>query len=482
MFEKSHLLDITKKFPHQKVAVFGDVMLDEYLYGTVSRISPEAPVPILRVDKKEYFLGGAANVANNISSLGGKVHLFGLVGDDQKNNIIKQMLEEKAISFILYDYLKETIQKTRIIASNQQIVRVDSEEQKPIHPDIEKNVLSEIAKIAPSIIVVSDYAKGFISAGLLSALKEFGRKRGIKIIIDPKPMHKNYYSEVYLITPNTNEAMEMSGAQTIEEAGTRLKKELSSNILIKRGKDGMSLFEKGINKALHFPTQAREVYDITGAGDTVAAALSLAISSGATLKDATILANHVAGLVVEKVGTASVSIRELEDILETENKKIRNLDQIEKIVEKEKETGRKIVWTNGCFDLLHGGHVKYLEQARKFGDVLIVGLNSDESVRRLKGPERPILKQEERAEILSALEFVDYILIFDEENVSYHLKQIRPDVYVKGGDYDIKRINQEEKKALSEYQAVIKFIPFIKGHSSSDIIRKIKKGNTENSN
>lgn len=480
-FRKSYLLDITKKFPHQKVAVFGDIMLDEYLYGTVSRISPEAPVPILRVDKKEYFLGGAANVANNISSLGGKVHLFGLVGDDQKNNVIKTMLEERTISYTLYDYLKETIQKTRIIASNQQIVRVDTEEHKSVDLDIEKNVLSEIAKIAPSIIVVSDYAKGFISAGLLSALKEFGKEHRIKIIIDPKPMHKSYYSEVYLITPNTQEAMEMSGVQIIEEAGTRLKKELSSHILITRGKDGMSLFEKGINKAVHFPTQAREVYDITGAGDTVVAALSLAISSGASLKDAAILANHVAGLVVEKIGTASVLISELEDILETENRKIRNFDQIKKIVGEEKEKGRKIVWTNGCFDLLHGGHVKYLEQARKFGDVLVVGLNSDESVKRIKGPERPILKQEERAEILSALEFIDYILIFDEENVSYHLKQIKPDVYVKGGDYDIKRINQEEKQALSEYQAVIKFIPLVKGHSSSEIIRKIKKGNTEDS-
>jgi len=479
--KKSHLLDITKRFPDQTVAVFGDVMLDEYLYGTVSRISPEAPVPILRVDKKEYFLGGAANVANNISSLGGKAHLFGLLGDDHKNRIIKKMLEERAISYTLYDHLKETIQKTRIIASNQQIVRVDSEEEISIHSDIEKSVLSEMGKIAPSIIVVSDYAKGFISAGLLAAIKEFAEERRIKIIIDPKPIHKNCYSGIFLITPNTNEAMEMSGARTIEEAGTRLKKELSSHILITRGKDGMSLFEKGINKALHFPTQAREVYDITGAGDTVAAALSLAISSGASLKDAAILANHVAGLVVEKIGTASVLISELEDILETENRKIRNLDKIKKIVGEEKEKGRKIVWTNGCFDLLHGGHVRYLEQARQFGDVLIVGLNSDESVKRLKGSERPILKQEERAEILSALEFVDYILIFNEENVSYYLKQIKPDVYVKGGDYDIKRINQEEKKALLDYQATIKFIPFVKGYSSSDIIRKIKKGNTVNS-
>ncbi|MDH5744924.1 MAG: D-glycero-beta-D-manno-heptose 1-phosphate adenylyltransferase, partial [Candidatus Aminicenantes bacterium] len=194
-----------------------------------------------------------------------------------------------------------------------------------------------------------------------------------------------------------------------------------------------------------------------------------------------ILANHVAGLVVEKIGTASVLISELEDILETENRKIRNLDKIKKIVGEEKEKGRKIVWTNGCFDLLHGGHVRYLEQARQFGDVLIVGLNSDESVKRLKGSERPILKQKERAEILSALEFVDYILIFNEENVSYYLKQIKPDVYVKGGDYDIKRINQEEKKALLDYKATIKFIPFVKGYSSSDIIRKIKKGNTVNS-
>jgi D-beta-D-heptose 7-phosphate kinase/D-beta-D-heptose 1-phosphate adenosyltransferase len=472
---KSHLLAIIKKFPHQKVAVFGDIMLDEYLYGTVSRISPEAPVPILRVEKKEYFLGGAANVAHNISSLGGKAHLFGLLGDDHKSKTIIRMLDEKGISHTLYDRLKETIQKTRIIASNQQIVRVDSEEAVALSMDIEKNIRSEIAHISPSIIVVSDYAKGFITVGLLSLLKDYTAQNGIKLIIDPKPGHKHFYPGAFLITPNTSEAFEMSGVYSIEEAGKKLKDELSSHILITKGKDGMSLFEKGNDKVLHFPTRAREVYDITGAGDTVAAALSLALSTGATLKDATILANHVAGLVVEKIGTACVSKSELEDILESENKKIRNLAQIKEIVQDYKQKGKKIVWTNGCFDLLHGGHVKYLEKARQFGDVLIVGLNSDESVRRLKGSERPILKQEERAEILSALEFVDYILIFSEENVSRHLKQIKPEVYVKGGDYDIERIDQEEKKVLLEYRATIQFIPFIKGYASSDIVKKIKR-------
>jgi D-beta-D-heptose 7-phosphate kinase/D-beta-D-heptose 1-phosphate adenosyltransferase len=478
---KSRLLAIIKKFPQQKVAIFGDVMLDEYIYGTVSRISPEAPVPVLRVEKKEYFLGGAANVATNISSLGGKAHLFGMLGDDHKGKMIKRMLEEIGISYTLYDHLKETIQKTRIIASNQQIVRVDSGETDPIGLDIEKNVRSEISRIMPSIIVVSDYAKGFITAELLSLLKEFAGESGIKLIIDPKPDHKNFYSGAYLITPNTDEAIGMSGVHSIEEAGDKLKNELSSHILITRGKEGMSLFEEGNDKILQFPTQAREVYDITGAGDTVAAALSLAISSGASLMDASILANHVAGLAVEKIGTSSVLRSELESILESENKKIRNLAQIRRIVQDYRQRGKKIVWTNGCFDLLHGGHMKYLEKARQFGDVLIVGLNSDGSVRRLKGPERPILRQGERAEILSALECVDHILIFNEENVSQHLEQIKPDVYVKGGDYDIKGIDQEEKKVLLEYQATIKFIPFIKGYSSSDIIEKIKKKNLEKS-
>lgn len=479
---KSRLLGIIKKFPQQKVAVFGDVMLDEYLYGTVSRISPEAPVPILKAEKKEYFLGGAANVAHNISSLGGNAHLFGLVGNDHKGRVIKRMLEEIGITYTLYDPLKETMQKTRIIASNQQIVRVDSGETDPPALDIEKVVRSEVSRLTPSIIVVSDYAKGFITAELLTLLKEYAEKSGIKLIIDPKPNHKNFYSGAYLITPNEDEAIGMSGVPTIEEAGERLKHELSSHILITRGKDGMSLFEEGSDKRLHFPTQAREVYDITGAGDTVAAAFSLAISSGASLMDATILANHVAGLAVEKIGTSFVLRSELENILESENKKIRNLAQIKKIVQDYRQRGKKIVWTNGCFDLLHGGHMKYLEKARRFGDVLIVGLNSDASVRRLKGPERPILKQGERAEILSALECVDHILIFNEGNVAQHLRQIRPDVYVKGGDYDIERIDQEEKKILLEYHTTINFIPFIKGYSSSDIMKKFKKENKEKSN
>lgn len=478
--KKSRLLAIIKKFPQQKVAVFGDVMLDEYLYGTVSRISPEAPVPVLRVEKKEYFLGGAANVTNNISSLGGKAHLFGLLGDDYKGRMIKGMLEEIGITHSLYDCLKETIQKTRIIASNQQIVRVDSGETGPINLKIEKSIRSEISRISPSIIVVSDYAKGFITAELLSLLKRFAGVSGIKLIIDPKPDHMNLYSGAHLITPNMDEAIGMSGVRSIEEAGEKLKLELSSHILITRGKEGMSLFEEGNDKILHFPTQAREVYDITGAGDTVAAALSLAISSGASLLDATILANHVAGLAVEKIGTSSVLKSELESLLESENKKIRNLAQIKRIVQDYKQRGKKIVWTNGCFDLLHGGHMKYLEKARQFGDILIVGLNSDASVKRLKGPERPILKQGERAEVLSALECVDHILIFNEENVAQHLEQIEPDIYVKGGDYDIKRIDQEEKKVLLEHQAKIKFIPFIKGYSSSDIIEKIKKETKKN--
>jgi D-beta-D-heptose 7-phosphate kinase/D-beta-D-heptose 1-phosphate adenosyltransferase len=475
--KKLQLLATIKNFPRQKVAVLGDVMLDEYLYGTVSRISPEAPVPILRVERKEYYLGGAANVASNISSLGGQAHLVGLSGNDHKSSLIKRMLEEKGIPYTLYEHLKETIQKTRIIASNQQIVRVDSEEALSIGPDIEEKVRSKMGGISPSIIVVSDYAKGFITQGLLTLLKEYARESGIRLIIDPKPSHKNFYSGAYLITPNSDEAVQMTGIHSIEEAGTKLKEEMSSHILITKGRDGMSLFEQDNDKVLHFPTQAREVYDITGAGDTVAAALSLAISSGASLKDATILANQVAGLAVEKIGTASVLRSEVEGVLETENKKIGNLAQIKRIVQDRRQRGKKIVWTNGCFDLLHGGHVKYLEMAKQFGDVLIVGLNSDESVSRLKGPERPILKQGERAEILSALESVDYILIFNEENVSEHLKEIRPDVYVKGGDYDIKRIDQEEKKVLLEYQAAIEFIPFIKGYSSSEIIRKIRKGN-----
>jgi len=464
-----NLLKIIERFKEKNILVIGDIMLDKYIYGDVSRISPEAPVPVVKVKKESFALGGAANTALNIVELGGGVFLIGFIGKDKKAVILKKLLKKRKIPCFLESTLTTT-QKTRIFGKEQQLLRFDEEEttEKIFTDKIKKKILRK-AKEA-DIIIISDYAKGVITKDLMSLLMGYKRK----MIVDPKPKNKILYRNAFLITPNEKESLEMASCSNIEEAGIRLKEELNSNVLITRGERGMLLFSD--NKIVELPTYAREVYDVIGAGDTAIAALALSIASGSSLNESAVIANTAAGIAVEKKGTYPVSLKELKSKVLSEESKIVDFDDLKKIVEDYKKKNRKIIWTNGCFDLLHIGHIEYLQKAKNLGDILIVGLNSDSSVKALKGPGRPIQSQTERAEILSSLKFVDYILIFSETTVERYLKELKPDIFAKGSDYSLKAMSQKERKAMASCNGKIVFIPIVKGKSTSKMIEKIKNG------
>jgi len=462
----------------KKIAVIGDIIIDEFIFGSVKRISPEAPVPILRSKNKEFRLGGAANVANNIISLGGECILIGRVGND---SLIKELLEQNKINFdLIIDKSFETIKKTRFIADTQ-LLRVDEEEIKSANSDEIKEIVKKIVDY--DIIIISDYAKGMITKELMDILRELNKI----ILVDPKVSNPELFKDIFLLKPNLEETkktlkINVENEKELEKATEKLQQDYNSNILITRGKEGMSLFELGKNP-LHIPTQAKEVYDVTGAGDTVIAVIGLSLASGKKLEEAVILANHAAGIAVSKIGTATVTEKELFSDIEKENRKIKSRQEIIEIVNDLKKKGKKIVFTNGCFDILHIGHTRLLQKAKSFGDILILGLNTDESVKRLKGPSRPIVNEKERAEVLSALEFIDYIVFFDEDDPCKIISEIKPDIHVKGGDYDPNDYeNMPEAKVVHDYGGKVEIIKIIEDKSSSSIIEKIKNDNTRGNN
>ncbi|MDP1695909.1 MAG: D-glycero-beta-D-manno-heptose 1-phosphate adenylyltransferase [archaeon] len=457
---------ILSNFIGKKILVIGDLMLDKYVEGEVSRVSPEAPVPVVKVEREFFELGGAGNVASNVASLGGKAILFSFAGKDDGINVVKNLLREKGIEFFI-DENYATLQKTRIIGRGQQIVRVDREKicEKIFNEETKKLLLEKAREC--DIIIISDYAKGSITKDLIEFLSVYKSK----MIVDPKPSNQHLYKKVYLITPNEKESLEMSGFSEVNKAGEMLKMELNSHILITKGRDGMTLFS---DSRMEIPTYAQEVFDVSGAGDTVIATLALAIAAGSSLEEASIIANHAAGIAVGKKGTYSVKHKELVDKIFSGEKKVVSLQELKEIVVENRRKGKRIVWTNGCFDILHAGHIKYLKKAKEFGDILIVGLNSDDSIRKLKGPTRPVQLEAERAEILSSMEFVDYVYIFSELNTEKYLIELQPDVYVKGGNYNIDTINQIERKIVEGYDGKIALVSFIEGRSTTHIIEKIK--------
>tara|TARA_Y100000034_G_C6898257_1_gene414635 strand:+ start:145 stop:1881 length:1737 start_codon:yes stop_codon:yes gene_type:complete len=462
--EFDHVID---KFSEKKILVIGDVMLDSYLQGNVSRVSPEAPIPVINVTDKKYKVGGAVNVASNVVSLGGSASIFGFVGEDREGQILRAMVEKEGID-CNFDLCGKTTVKTRVIGNNQQIARLDEEntEEKEFSSSMRSKLLDKAEEA--DAIIVSDYAKGTLTEDLFTLLQNYKSK----IIVDPKPKNKSLYRDVFLITPNEKELFEMTNLTEFNECGRSLSKELSSHVLATRGAKGMTVFSDSF---MEIPTYAKEIYDVVGAGDTVVATLALSISSGASLEESAIIANHAAGITVSKRGNHSVSQNELRNSISQSEERVVGLEELKRIVEEERNKGKKIVWTNGCFDLLHSGHVKYLKEAKKFGDVLIVGLNSDSSVKKLKGDGRPINSEKERAEIISSLGIVDYVLIFEEDTVVNQIKELRPDVYVKGGDYTQEMVNKEERRVMEELGTDIRIVSQQQGRSTTNVINKIKE-------
>jgi len=458
------------------IAVVGDLMIDHYLWGKSNRISPEAPVPVVEIEKEEDRLGGAGNVVNNLISLGTNVMVSSVIGKNYKR--MMKLLEEKNIdtSGIFIDKLRETIIKSRVIASHQQVIRYDKESIEPISEEYEKKIINFLQKNIDKIkiILLSDYEKGVLTKTLTQKIIKLANRFNKKLIIDPKKDFSKYVN-AWMIKPNKKEleiatGIKIKSKDDLIKAGWKVKKELNLDyLLVTLSENGMALFS---DEFIEVPTMVKEVYDVTGAGDTVLAALGYFLSKSDDVVEAMHFANAAAAVVVGKLGSATVS---LEEIKETQKRidnnvdyKIVDFETIEKIAKELKQNNKKIVFTNGCFDILHIGHVKYLQKAKTLGDKLIVGVNSNESVKRLKGKDRPINDEYDRAYLIASLEVVDYVVVFEEDTPYELIKKIKPDILVKGADYENKEV------VGSDIAKEVRLIEFIEGKSTTNIIEKIK--------
>jgi D-beta-D-heptose 7-phosphate kinase / D-beta-D-heptose 1-phosphate adenosyltransferase len=465
-------------FEKARILVVGDLMLDRYWHGNTARISPEAPVPVVGIKREEVRAGGAANVALNASALGAKVTAIGIIGKDQAGKNLSELLQKANINFCpLLSKKTPTVTKLRIISQHQQLIRLDFEDGFPAEEAAEllKIYQNELKKV--DLVVLSDYAKGTLQQckQMISLAKDLKKP----ILVDPKSKDFNIYRDANLITPNLGEFEQVMGKvkdeeDLVEKAQALLRKTNIEAILITRGAEGMSFVTLG-QPPLHIPTKASEVFDVAGAGDTVIATVAASLAAGEPLPNALSLANIAAGISIRKLGVATVSETELRKELLLENNPnaaILDLDNLLKEISFCQKAGEKIVMTNGCFDLLHPGHVSYLEKAKELGDRLIIAVNDDQSVKKLKGPERPINSLDKRMLVLSALRSIDWVIPFSEETPEKLIKKIKPDVLVKGGDYKIEEI--AGAKFVQSYGGMVKIIPFQQGHSTSKVIEKIK--------
>ncbi len=472
-----------ESFKKQNVLVIGDLMIDKYIIGNVSRISPEAPVPVLSQTKIERKLGGAGNVLANLKSLGATVHALGRIGNDSEGSICEELLTERDIDCSKLWKFDNTIVKTRIISQNQQFLRVD--EEKIISPNDEylvslKSNIDDILKDI-TVVVLSDYAKGFVSDELASLIIQACGTRNIPVVVDPKGKKCGKYKGATAITPNNKEFLDMSGVvsldseDSIRNEALRLSKENDIKYFIHtRSEKGISVIEKDSGLKLDFPTQAKEVVDVTGAGDTVVSVIALAIGAGFEIADAITLANIAASIVISKFGTAQTTTTEIEEHLFSIKTKDKSKEEVLKVISTLKNQGKKIVFTNGCFDLVHAGHIKSFQQAKSFGDVLIVAVNSDDSIRRLKGESRPVVDLKNRIALLKALECVDFVIPFEDDTPQKLIETIKPDVMVKGEDWKGKTVAGAD--FVKSYGGKVEFIKLEQGLSTTHIIEKIKEG------
>lgn len=467
----------------KNILVVGDVMLDNYYVGDVRRISPEAPVPVFRKHSERCVLGGAANVAANLIAAEQSVAMMATVGNDANGETLMGLFVDKGVNIDLITKLeRSTTIKTRFLAgNNQQLLRLDVEDTNPISKDECASMLNKLEKVICQfdLILMSDYLKGLMTQEFTQGVIRLAKKQNIPVVIDVKdPKYGKYYGAT-LLKPNLNELRALTGenAKTDEEivkAAKELRKRSECKyVLTTLGARGMVLVGEG--EPYFIKSLAREVYDVSGAGDTTIAYLATCIANGIPVKEAMNIANYAAGIQVGKVGTSSVNWQEVRDLISNENHgayhKILTKDDVCRF--RKDNQDKKIVFTNGCFDILHVGHKRYLQQAAALGDILVIGVNSDDSVRRLKGPDRPVNNEQDRAEILSALGFVDYVVIFDEDTPYDLIKQIQPDVLVKGGDYKPEEV--VGKDIVEARGGRLELISFVEGKSTTNIINKINK-------
>ena len=462
------------------ILVVGDLMIDHYLWGSCERISPEAPVQVVDIAKETTVLGGAGNVINNLNALGATVSVSSVMGDDDNGAELIDMLNAIGVNSqnIITQSGRKTSKKSRVIAVSQQILRYDKESKNAIADESVSKILASLKDSISSfdMIILSDYGKGVLTDALCQGIITLAKQADVKVLVDPKGSDFSKYRGAYLLTPNKKEAILATGidindAQSLEKALLQLKDECDLGIsLITLSEDGIATYDKEVEI---FPTVAKEVFDVTGAGDTVIASIAFGLSAGKNIQDTAAFANLAAGVVVGKIGSATVTIAEIEEYeaslhKSTSDAHIKSFEDIDSIITRCKENGKRVVFTNGCFDILRVGHVKYLQVAKSFGDILIVGLNSDESVSRLKGPSRPVNIAEDRAYLLAALEAVDFVVPFTEDTPHDLIKMIKPDVLVKGGDYEGKAV------VGTEFAGELKLVEFVDGKSTTKTIEKIQ--------
>ena len=466
-----------------KILVIGDLIIDHYLWGSSNRISPEAPVPVVSINKESTMLGGAGNVLNNLNALGAEIDVISVVGDCENSDSMKALLNEINIDtqYLISEKGRIASKKSRIIISQQQVVRYDRESSTSINKNSEETILNYYNEMVNSYdcILLSDYGKGLFTKKITQSLINIAKENGKKILVDPKGSDYSKYKGAYLLTPNIKEASEATKINikdnaSLTKAIMKIKTECELDVsIITLSEQGIAIYDNNLRT---HPTVTREVFDVTGAGDTILASLGFALACEYEIDNAVEFSNLAAGVVVGKIGSSTATLNEIIEYESSLNKSsseehIKTLNEIAVLSKELKARGKKIVFTNGCFDLLHAGHVRYLETAKSFGDVLIVGLNSDQSVITLKGKNRPINMQMDRAYLLAAIEVVDYVVIFDEDTPYNLIKAIKPITLVKGGDYKDKEV------AGQDIVDELKLVKFVDEQSTSQTIKKIQQGN-----
>jgi D-beta-D-heptose 7-phosphate kinase/D-beta-D-heptose 1-phosphate adenosyltransferase len=472
-------------FDRCRILVVGDLMLDEYVWGSVDRISPEAPVPVLSVTSEEFTLGGAGNVARNIAVLGAQAAVAGVVGKGPEGRKLREELAGIGadVEAVVEEAGRPTTRKTRVMAERQQVLRIDRETVQEISSRSADSLICRVkAQLETAdVLLISDYGKGVVTRRVVSELTAAAKAAGKIAIADPKGMDYSKYSGLTLITPNKKEASLASGIEIRDEAGLfaagrRLLETVAvDKLLVTCGKEGMVLFERGV-EPVKIGTRARQVFDVSGAGDTVAAVLSLGLAAGLGYPDAIRLANTAAGVVVGKVGTATVTRAELLEALQPGTEptaaKHKTLAEMAELSGELRRKGKRLVLTNGCFDLLHAGHIRLFAASRAFGDVLVVALDDDASVRELKGAGRPVIGSAERVRILSALDSVDYVTVFATSELDRVIEAVRPDVLTKGSNYENDTVIGRE--LVERLGGRVALVPVTEAVSSTRIIETIK--------
>ncbi|HEY8191467.1 MAG TPA: D-glycero-beta-D-manno-heptose-7-phosphate kinase [Alphaproteobacteria bacterium] len=475
------------------VLVVGDLMLDRFIYGEVDRISPESPVPVLAVKRETVMPGGAGNVLANLGGLGVCTYIVALTGTDAASESLRTLVTQAGAdtSGLIAAPERPTTVKTRYLAAHQQLLRTDREKSGSISPALEDEVAARATALLPRVkaVILSDYDKGVLTEKTITAIIRAARKAGVTVLVDPKKPDYKIYKGADIITPNRKELAEAvnnmpTGSDDEVTAAAQALADHAGidSVVATRSRDGMTIVRRDGRKfadPVHLRTEAMEVFDVSGAGDTVIAVIAAAVAAGASLHDAAELANVAAGLVVAKVGTAPVRREELFAALDERREagSVRDADTAYETVQRWRAQGLKIGFTNGCFDILHAGHVQYLAAARGRCDRLIVGLNTDDSVRRLKGAGRPVNNETARASVMAALSAVDMVVLFggsaaEDDKPGKLVERLMPDIYFKGGDYHADQL--PETPLVQSWGGTVEIMPFHEGHSTTATIGKVK--------